>query len=240
MRARLLLVLALLGSTLALARADDKPLDRADLNKRIATAVYDATVAGTDIFNKGNYEGCYRVYQGTLTTLVPLLDHRPQLQTSVKAKIEKAKTQRFIEGAFTLRDALDEITNDLFPGKKALWDRLGGEKAVRAVVHEFVGAAAGDPKVNFLRNGKYKLDAKGVEKLEQLLVELVSAVSGGPLKYTGRDMKSSHKGMAITDAEFDALAGHLVATLKKFNVPQTESDELVKIVASTRGDIVEK
>ncbi|MBA4065776.1 MAG: hypothetical protein C0501_19070 [Isosphaera sp.] len=123
-------------------------------------------------------------------------------------------------------------------GKKSLWDRLGGEKAVRAVVHDFVGAAATDPKVNFFRDGKYKLDAKGVERLEQLLVEFVSAAAGGPLKYTGRDMKTSHTGMKITDAEFGALAGHLVATLKKFNVPQAEIDELVKAVAGTKGDIV--
>ncbi len=124
-------------------------------------------------------------------------------------------------------------------GKKSLWDRLGGEKAVRAVVKEFVAVAAPDPKVNFFRDGKYKLDAAGVEKLEQQLVELVSAVSGGPLKYTGRDMKAAHAGMKITDAEFGALAGHLIATLKKFNVPQAEIDELVKAVASTQADIVE-
>jgi hemoglobin len=53
-------------------------------------------------------------------------------------------------------------------------------------------------------------------------------------------MKEAHKGMKITDAEFDALADVLVATLKKNKVPQTEIDELVKIVASTKPDIVEK
>ena len=53
-------------------------------------------------------------------------------------------------------------------------------------------------------------------------------------------MKDSHKGMLITNKEFDALGGVLVATLKKYKVPQAEIDELVKIVESTRGDIVEK
>ena len=123
--------------------------------------------------------------------------------------------------------------------KKALWDRLGGEKAVRAVVHDFVVMAATDEKVNFFRDGKYKLDDKGVQHLEQLLVELVSDTSGGPLKYTGRDMKKSHAGMKITDAEFDALAGDLIAVLKKYKVPKAEMDELVGIVASTRKDIVD-
>ena len=53
-------------------------------------------------------------------------------------------------------------------------------------------------------------------------------------------MKEAHAGMKITDAEFDALAGHLIAVLKKYDVPQAEADELVKLVAGTRKDIVEK
>ena len=121
----------------------------------------------------------------------------------------------------------------------ALWDRLGGQPAVEAVVHDFVVMAAGDPKVNFTRGGVYAVDAAGVKKLERQLVELISAVTGGPLKYTGRDMKATHKGMGVTDAEFDALAGDLIAVLKKYKVPQAEMDELVGIVASTRKDIVE-
>ena len=83
-------------------------------------------------------------------------------------------------------------------GEKPLWDRLGGEAAVKAVVHDFVVLAAADPKVDFFRGGKYTLDAEGVANLERRLVELISAVSGGPLKYEGRDMKSVHEGMGIT------------------------------------------
>jgi hemoglobin len=240
MRARFLTVVALLGATVALARADEKPLDRAELDKRIVAATYEAAVAGTNIFNGGNQEGCYQLYKGTLGALAPLLDHRPKLQASVKAALAKASAQKPGDGAFTLRAALDAIQDDIAPGKKTLWDRLGGEAAVKAVVNDFVLLAADDPKVNFFRNGKYKLDDAGVKKLKTQLVELVSATTGGPLKYSGRDMKVSHKGMGITDAEFDALAGHLVTVLKKYNVPKTETDELLKIVGSTRADIVEK
>jgi hemoglobin len=241
MKTRLLLAAVLLIAAGGLTRAQDKPLDRAELDKRVVTTVYEAAVAGTKLFNdEKNYEGTFRLYQGTLLAVTPLLDHRPKLQATVKERLKRAAGMKAADGAFELRTALDEIQNDIAPSKKPLWDRLGGEKAVRAVVEDFVASAAPDPKVNFFRDGKYKLDAKGVEKLKQQLVELVSMVTGGPLKYTGRSMKESHKGMGITDAEFDALAGHLVATLKKFNVPQAEMDELVKIVASTRGDIVEK
>ncbi len=60
------------------------------------------------------------------------------------------------------------------------------------------------------------------------------------MKYEGKDMKTVHKGMGITEAEFDALAGHLQAALQKHNVPQAEMDEVMKIAASTAPDIVEK
>ena len=126
--------------------------------------------------------------------------------------------------------------------KKSLYMRLGGEPAITAVVDDFVGRAASNPKVNFTRAGspaEWKATDENVAKMKKHLVQMVCAVSGGPQKYEGRDMKSSHAGMKITNAEFDAMAGDLIATLKKFNVPQVEINELVGIVATTRGDIVE-
>jgi hemoglobin len=119
-----------------------------------------------------------------------------------------------------------------------LWNRLGGEPAVKAVVHDFVALAATDAQVDFTRGGKYPLDAAGVANLEKLLVDLISAVSGGPLAYEGRSMKSVHQDMAITGAQFDALARDLATVLKKYNVPRKEADELLAIVGSTRKDVV--
>ena len=248
MRARILLAVLVLFGAGGLTRAQDKPLERAELDKRVVGAVYETAVLGTDIFNKGNHEGCFRLYQGTLLAVAPMLDHRAKLQATVKERLKRASGMKAADGAFELRTALDEIQNEIAPvkkadvetKKKALWDRLGGEKAVKAVVHDFVLAAAEDKKVNFLSDGKVKIDAKGIEHLEKTLVELISETTGGPLKYTGKSMKEVHKGMAITDEEFNALGAVLVATLKKYKVPQADIDELVKIVESTRKDIVEK
>lgn len=234
---RLLAVVALcLVTGWTAARADDpKP----DADRRATKGALEAVAIGPGLYNKGNHEGCYRVYQGALLAILPNLDHRPKLAALVTDKLAKSKAMSAADGAFALREAIDAVLAEAGGLKTPLWDRLGGEKAVRAVVHDFVLAAAPDPKVNFLRDGKFKLDPKGVAALEQMLVELVSATAGGPLKYTGRDMKTAHAGMKITDAEFDALAGHLVATLKKYRVPQAETDELVGAIAATRKDIVE-
>jgi hemoglobin len=121
--------------------------------------------------------------------------------------------------------------------EKSLYERLGGEPAITAVVDDLTSRAAANPKVNFLRGGKFA--SIDVPRFKKHLVNMVAAATGGPQKYTGRDMKTVHKGMSISDAEFDALAEDLVASLDKFKVPSREKGELLKIVASTRADIVE-
>jgi len=239
-------VLSLVG--LPFVGADQGGDARKELDKKIHKLLAETMDLGADTYNAGNREGCYQLYLGTLRTLVVVLDYRPDLQKLLDEKIKKAKSlPQVSDKAFALREGLDTcyetIGKDLGIAKavtpKSLWDRLGGESAVRAVVKDFVASAAKDPKVNITRDGAFKLSPDVVKTLEQKLVELVSAVSGGPLKYTGRDMKTIHKGMGITDEEFNATAKHLVDTLNKFKVPAAEQKELLTIIGSTRSDIVE-
>ena len=127
--------------------------------------------------------------------------------------------------------------------EKSLYERLGGDKAIEAVIDDFVPRAAANPKVNFTRKGtaaEWDPTPENVARLKKGLVDLIGMVTGGPQKYSGGDMKTVHAGMKISNAEFDALAGDLVATLKQFNVPQAEQQELLGIIAATREAIVEK
>jgi len=59
------------------------------------------------------------------------------------------------------------------------------------------------------------------------------------MSYTGRDMKTLHKGMKLSESDWSALLGHLNATLEAFEVPQAERDDVVAFVQSTKPDIVE-
>jgi hemoglobin len=117
--------------------------------------------------------------------------------------------------------------------QRSLYDRLGGNEAVVGVVEDFVGRAAADSRIN----GKFA--RTDVPRLKAMLVEQVSAATGGPGPYTGRAMRETHDGMGVTAGEFDALVGDLVATLDKFNVPTTEQTELLGILGPLRSDIVE-
>ena len=124
--------------------------------------------------------------------------------------------------------------------KKSLYDRIGGQAALMKVVDDFVARAAANPKVNFTRNGTWNASDAAVKTLKMHLVNFLGSAFGGPQKYTGRSMKEAHKGMAITPAEFDALAADLKAVLEANKVPGAEVNEIMKIAASTAPDIVEK
>jgi len=223
------------------------PLDRAELDKRAARAAYDTAKLGSDLW-AANQEATFRLYQGALMALEPMLDHRPKLAAYVKESLELAQTMPVVKGAFVLRDALDAIQKDCsqaaaaaaVPKKATLWTRLGGEKAVKAVIHDTIEAALKDPKVNFTRDGKYKFDDKRTAAVEEHLVELVSEIGRGPLTYSGRDIGRTHLPMKIKQSEFDAFLEHLSAALKKNKVPAAPAEELVKIVASVKVLIVAK
>ena len=133
-------------------------LGRDELDRRIAHIVYDATVVGTDLWTLKNYDGTFRYYQATLAALNPLLDYRPRLAEAALESLKKSYRMKPTEGAFVLREALDAIQKETAAAiapKGGLWDRLGGEKGVRAVVREFLATAGKDPKANVDRNGNY-------------------------------------------------------------------------------------
>lgn len=122
-------------------------------------------------------------------------------------------------------------------GGDSLYKRLGGYDALAAVADDFIGRLASDKQISRFLIG-LSMDSK--KRLRQLVVDQLCAVTGGPCLYVGRDMKSSHKGLGISESEWDAAANHLVASLNKFKVAKKEQDELIAIVSSLKGDIVEK
>ncbi len=120
-----------------------------------------------------------------------------------------------------------------------LFSRLGGLEAISAVVDQFLSNVVGDNRINRFFSATVASPAR-VAALRQNLIDQVCEGSGGPCQYKGQDMKTAHRGMAISDVEFDALVEDLVLALDKFNVPATEKAALIGILGPMRADIVEK
>ena len=121
--------------------------------------------------------------------------------------------------------------------EKSLYQRVGGYDAIAAVVDDFVGRLVTDKQFVRFFDGH---STDSLKRIRQHIVDQFCAAAGGPCLYVGRDMKTSHQGLHITEAQWDAAAKHLIATLDKFKVPAKEKDELVAFVTSLKKDIVEK
>lgn len=118
------------------------------------------------------------------------------------------------------------------PAAKSLYDRLGGLPAITAVVDEFVNRTTTDARI---KDRFFNTDATNLKKL---LTEFVCMATGGPCKYTGRDMESSHAGMDLVDDEFNALVEDLVGALDKFKVPEKEKGELLGALGPLKPQMV--
>jgi hemoglobin len=122
---------------------------------------------------------------------------------------------------------------------KTLYDDLGKTKGITKVVDMFVGNVGGDKRIN----GQFAAtvaDKARLAKFKKNLVDQICQASGGPCKYTGKDMKTAHAGMGITSADFTALVEDLVAALDKAGVKPDAKDKLLGALGGMKGDIVEK
>lgn len=216
-----------------------------DLDARINKQLYFATLAGVQAFNQPRNDPatCAGIYLGALIMAEGLLEHRPELKAKMERERKQAETLlNPVERAKALRRIIDDTREELEKGQRALpnvlWNRLGGERGVAEIVHDFVDAALKDPAVDLTRGGKFPLNGEKRIQLEKSLVDFISALTGGPFQYKGKDMKSAHEGMQITEEQFDALARHFVAALRKHRVVPADIEFLGTAFALTKKDIV--
>jgi hemoglobin len=120
---------------------------------------------------------------------------------------------------------------------KTLYQRLGGYDAVAAVVGQLFARMIPNEQL-----GKYfiGLSDDSKKRVQQLTVDFVCSATGGPCIYTGRDMKTSHEGLGITDSDWEVTVNILVGILDEFKVPDLEKNELLGILSGLKPSIVEK
>src|SRR5689334_19739176 len=168
-----------------------------------------------------------------------------------RAEQRVAKDQQ-IKGKGINTDTKDKDGKD--QEKKPLYERLGSDQGIAAIVDDFTARALADPRVNWERKGvkaggvlgihehsvEWKPDSGNVDKLKKHLTQFLALATGGPAQYDGGEIKTVHKGMQISNPEFDAAIGDLKATLDKLQIPTVDQKELLSIIESTRPQIVEQ
>jgi hemoglobin len=123
--------------------------------------------------------------------------------------------------------------------QKSLYDRLGGKKAITAVVDEFVARVASDNRINHFFAATASNPAQ-LASFKMKLVDQICEASGGPCKYMGKDMATAHRGMGIGTADFNALVEDLAGALDKFKLGAAEKGQLLGVLGPMQGQIVEK
>jgi hemoglobin len=121
------------------------------------------------------------------------------------------------------------------PNPISLYKRLGGREGIKLVVDDFVALLVADSRVN----ARFRdMKTPDVERLKTNAADQVCEATGGPCSYLGRDMKTVHRGMNITEAEWNATVENLVKALDKNNVSANAKQELLGALGPMKKDIV--
>ena len=116
---------------------------------------------------------------------------------------------------------------------ETIFDRLGGHEAVESVVDDFYDRVLADERV------VHHFEDADTTALRAHQVQFISMVTGGPVQYTGDDMEEAHRGIGITDEEFDAVATHLDTALDENGVADEDRERVLAQVEELRPGIVE-
>lgn len=121
--------------------------------------------------------------------------------------------------------------------KAALYKRLGGYDALAAVTDDFLGRLVPDPKLGRFFVGH---SADSVNRIRGHIIDFLCVATKGPCSYSGRDMKTAHTGLKITEEDWEVSVKALTGTLDKFNVPAAEKSEVLAAVSALKSDIVSR
>jgi hemoglobin len=115
---------------------------------------------------------------------------------------------------------------------KTLYESMGGESVLRTAVDHFADNVQADDRINFT------FAEADISKFKRFIFEQLCNLSGGPCKYTGRDMRTSHAKLNINNAEFNALAEDLYIALDQAGVPYRLQNKLMAMLAPMQHQIV--
>ena len=120
--------------------------------------------------------------------------------------------------------------------KTTLYERLGRYDGIARITDEYLKGVRSDPQLaRFIGRGTDSL-----VRAKQLLKEQLCAMAGGPCAYIGRDMKTAHGGLGITEADWSLNMKYMSAALEKAQVSGKDEDECLALIEALKQQIVEK
>lgn len=120
--------------------------------------------------------------------------------------------------------------------EKSLYDRLGGYDGIASFANNLLPRLQSDTQLGRFWQNRGE---DGIAREKQLLIDFICSNAGGPVIYTGRDMKTSHKGMKISESDWSIFLGHAGDTMEALNIPKQECDDIVAFVLTLKDDLVE-
>jgi hemoglobin len=120
--------------------------------------------------------------------------------------------------------------------QQTLYQRIGGYDSIAAATDDALTRLLNDPQVKAYFDHMSK---DGLRKLRQNFVDFLASAAGGPAYYIGRDMRTTHAGMGITEPQWDAFVGDIRATLEHLLVPGQETGEFLALLDTVKQEIVE-
>lgn len=119
--------------------------------------------------------------------------------------------------------------------EKSLYERIGGEGAVKATVLKMYDKILDDEELAPF------FEDINVEQLRLSQSAFVTYAFGGPNHYSGKSLRAAHKSavaQGLSDRHFDRVAAHLKSAMEELNVPAALIGEALAIVGSTRDDVL--
>ena len=143
-------------------------------------------------------------------------------------KLREAFTMRIVRG-FPLVLLMLAMSAHASP---TLYERIGGQAKLKAVVDEFTNLILEDDRINFT------FADSDMSKFKKLIFEQLCEITQGPCKYTGRDMHEAHAKLNLDNAQFNALAEDLYIAFERVHVPYRVQNKVMALLAPMQRDVV--
>jgi hemoglobin len=116
----------------------------------------------------------------------------------------------------------------------ALFTDLGGRTGIATIVDDATSNFLADPRI------KDTFDNTNMDRFKTNLTDQLCVVAGGPCDYKGQTMHDAHKGLHLTNADFNALVEDLQAGMDKAGIPFSTQNRLLARLAPMQHDVVTK